>query len=54
MTIDGLNEIRLKAIEMALDILRDENSGLKIVNAEDKKDLFTLADKIYTYISKID
>ena len=53
MTIDGLNEVKLRAIEMALDIIRDEscNPTLHIVEDKDKKDLFTLADKIYNYIS---
>jgi len=51
MTIDGLNEVKLRSIEMAIEILRDENSGMILLNENDKKDVFTLADKIYNYIS---
>lgn len=52
MTIDGLNEVKLRALEMAIDFLRDESSGIEILKPEDKKtDVFTLADKIYNYIS---
>lgn len=51
MTIDGLNEVRLRAFELALDIIRDEFSGINCVKPEDKKDVFTLADKIFNYIS---
>ena len=53
MLINGLNEVRLKAIEMALDIMRDEYLRVNIINQEDRKDLFVLADKIYTYITNI-
>ena len=53
MTIDNVNEVKLHALEMALDIMRDENSGMHHVKDEDKKDLFTLADKIYKYITDL-
>ena len=52
MTIDGVNEIRLHALELAVDFLRDESSGISILKVDDKKsDVFTLADKIYNYIT---
>jgi len=51
MTIDGLNEVKLRAIEMAISILQNENEGMSLLNENDKKDIFTLADKIYNYIS---
>ena len=52
MTIDGVNEVKLHAFELALDIMRDENNGIRhLGNAEDGKDVFKLADKIYNYIS---
>lgn len=52
MSIDGLNEVRLHALEMAANFLRDESSGISVLKLEDKKiDVFSLADKIYNYIS---
>ena len=52
MTIDGLNEVKLRALEMAIDFLRDESAGIDILKPEDKStDVFTLATKIYNYIS---
>ena len=52
MTINGINEIKLHALELARDFLRDEFSGISILKVEDKKsDVFTLADKIYNYIT---
>ena len=52
MTIDGLNEVKLRALEMAIDFLRDESAGINILKPEDKStDVFTLANKIYNYIS---
>jgi hypothetical protein len=52
MTIDGLNEVKLRALEMAIDFLRDESAGIDILKPEDKSiDVFTLANKIYNYIS---
>lgn len=54
MLINGLNEVRLKAIEMAFDIMKDEYSKATMLKTEDRNiDLFTLADKIYTYITNI-
>jgi len=55
MTIDGLNEVKLRAFELALDILRDETSGITHLSHEDKLklDVFALADKIYNYISSV-
>ena len=54
MLINGLNEVRLKAFEMAFDILRDDYSKTAMLKPEDRNiDLFTLADKIYIYITNV-
>lgn len=54
MTIDGVNEVKLHALELAVDFLRDESSGIFILKEDDKKsDVFTLADKIYNYITEL-
>lgn len=52
MTIDSVNEVRLCALQMAIDILKDDSSGFGLLSAADKTDVFTLADKIYKYISQ--
>ena len=52
MTIDGINEVRLHAFELAIEILRDVRSGVSLLKVnESNDDVFTLADKIYNYIS---
>lgn len=52
MTIDGINEVRLHTFEFAIEILRDVRSGVSLLKANDNNiDVFTLADKIYNYIS---
>ena len=54
MTIDGVNEVKLHTLELAVDFLRDESSGISILKEDDKKsDVFTLADKIYNYITEL-
>ena len=54
MAIDGINEVKLHALELAVDFLRDESSGISILKEDDKKsDVFTLADKIYNYITEL-
>lgn len=52
MTIDGVNEVKLHAFELAMEILRDVRSGIALLKINDSTvDVFELADKIYNYIS---
>ena len=55
MTIDGVNEVKLHALEMAMDVIRDTASGIEHLKPQDKikLDMFDLADKIYNYISSV-